>query len=51
MVVTLNRKRGGRDGVYRCEIRDAMDITQKIYIGVYTANTGEWYIATSMPDE
>ena len=43
MVVTLNRRRGGVDGVYLCEIPDAMDITQKIYIGVYTANAGEWY--------
>ena len=41
MVVTLHRKRGGEDGVYHCEIPDAMGITQKIYIGMYTANTGE----------
>ena len=45
-VVRLHRRRGGEDGVYRCEIPDAMNVTQKIYIGVYTANTGEWYIDT-----
>ena len=44
MVVTLNLRRSGEDGVYYCVVRDAMDITQTIYIGVYTANTGEWYI-------
>ena len=43
MVVALHRRRGGVDGVYLCEIPDAMDITQKIYIGVYTANAGEWH--------
>ena len=51
MVVTLNLRRSGEDGVYYCVVRDAMDVTQKIYIGVYTANTGKWYIDTSMPDE
>ena len=42
MVVLLHRRRGGVDGVYRCEIPDAMKVTQTIYIGVYTASTGEW---------
>ena len=50
-VVTLNRRRDGEDGVYYCVVRDSMDITQKIYIGVYTANTSEWYIDASMPEE
>ena len=45
-VVRLHRRRGGVTGVYCCEIPDAIDITQKIYIGVYTGNTGEWYIDT-----
>ena len=43
MVVLLKRKRGGEDGVYCCEIPDAMDVIQTIYIGVYTASTGERY--------
>ena len=51
MVVLLHRRRGGEDGVYYCVVRDSMDITQKIYIGLYTANTGEWYIDASMPEE
>ena len=42
MVVLLHRRRGGVDGIYRCEIPDAMNVTQTIYIGVYTASTGEW---------
>ena len=29
------------DGVYRCEIPDAMNVNQTLYIGVYTNNTGE----------
>ena len=41
MVVRLNRRRGGEDGIYRCEIPDSMDVTQTIYIGVYTVRTGE----------
>ena len=41
MVVRLNRRRGGEDGIYRCEIRDSMNVIQNIYIGVYTASTGE----------
>ena len=44
MTVSLHRRRGGEDGVYRCEVLDAMNITQTIYIGVYTADTGEQYI-------
>ena len=43
MVVGLNRRRGGEEGIYRCEIRDSMNVTQTVYIGVYAANssTGE----------
>ena len=41
MVVRLHRRRGGEDGIYCCEIPDAMNVTQTIYIGLYTASTGE----------
>ena len=41
MWVRLNRRRGGENGIYRCEIPDSMSVTQTIYIGVYTTNTGE----------
>ena len=41
MVVLLHRKRGGVEGIYRCEIPDAMNEIQSIYIGVYSASTGE----------
>ena len=43
MVVRLHRRRGGVAGIYRCEIPDSANVTQTIYIGVYTAGTGEWY--------
>ena len=39
MVVRLNRRRGGEDGIYRCEIPDSVNVTQTVYIGVYTAKT------------
>ena len=41
MVVLLHRRRGGVTGNYRCEISDAMNVTQNLYVGVYTKNTGE----------
>ena len=41
MVVHLHRRRGGVEGIYRCEIPDAMNVTQTIYIRVYSASTGE----------
>ena len=42
MVVRMNRRRGGVEGIYRCEIPDAMNVTQTIYIGVCSVSTGEW---------
>ena len=41
MVVALQHTGGGVEGIYSCEISDSMNVTQTIYIGVYTANTGE----------
>ena len=41
MVVRLYRRRGGEDGIYRCEIPESRNVFQTIYIGVYTASTGE----------
>ena len=41
MVVVLHRTRGGVDGIYRCEIPDSMNVNQTIYIGVYSAGSGE----------
>ena len=45
-VVLLHRRRGGAEGIYRCEIPDTLGFTQTIYIGVYSASTGEWYMYT-----
>ena len=39
MEVRLQRRRGGEEGIYHCEIPDAMNVTQTIYVGVYPANT------------
>ena len=47
MVVLLHRRRGGEEGIYRCEIPDAMNINQTIYIGVYSTSTGEWMLFCS----
>ena len=40
-MVRMNRGRGGEDGIYYCEIPDSTNVMQIIYIGVYTATTGE----------
>ena len=44
MVVDMNRRRGGVEGIYRCEIPDTLGLIQTLYIGVYSASTGEWYM-------
>ena len=41
MAVYMHRRRGGEKGIYYCEIHDSMNVMQTIYIGVYTAGTGE----------
>ena len=43
-VVRMFRRKGGVDGLYRCDIPDAANVFQTIYIGVYNASSGEWYI-------
>ena len=40
-VVRLNRRRGGVTGIYFCVIPDAAGVDQTMFIGVYTASTGE----------
>ena len=44
MVIQLYRRRGGVGGIYSCEIPDSMNVIRTIYIGMYTANTGEFYM-------
>ena len=41
MRIYLNRRGGGEEGIYRCVIPDSTNVLQTIYIGVYTARTGE----------
>ena len=43
MVVHLHRRRGGVEGIYRCEIPDAVNIIQTIYIRLYSADTDGEY--------
>ena len=40
-VVFLHRRRGGVNGIYSCVIPYAINLTQTIYIGVYSASNGE----------
>ena len=42
MVLLLHRRRGGVEGIYSCVVPDATNVTQTIYIGVYSAVAGEW---------
>ena len=46
MMIPMQRRGDLEDGIYRCEIPDTMNVTQTIYIGVYSASTGEWHIYT-----
>ena len=46
----MNRRRGGVEGIYRCEIPDSMNVTQTIYIEVYSISTGEWMILPCSAD-
>ena len=41
MMVPLHRRRGGEEGIYHCEIPVSTNINQTIFIGLYTANSGE----------
>ena len=48
MMIRLNRRRGGVEGIYSCKIPDSMNVIQTIYIGVYSASTGELYMYTAV---
>ena len=45
MMVRMQRRRGGPEGIYRCMIPDTFGFIQTLYIGVYLANTGEWFMS------
>ena len=53
-MVHLHRRRGGVEGTYRCEIPDAKNVTQTIYIGVYNtigkSFPTHWYILKRFDD-
>ena len=44
-VVRMHRREGGVNGIYHCVIPDTTGVNQTIYIGMYTASTGERCIA------
>ena len=48
MMVRMQRRRGGAEGIYRCAIPDTFGFIQNIYIGVYSANTGELLMYTAV---
>ena len=41
-IVRLNRRRGGVTGIYGCLVPDTLNTDQPLYIGLYTASTGEY---------
>ena len=50
-VVRMNRREGGVDGIYHCVVPVSLGppiVYQNIYIGVYTASTGELYMHTEV---
>ena len=49
MVVRMHRRRGGVEGIYRCVIPDSTNVTQTIYIGVYTAGSSESMLCSFQP--
>ena len=40
MMVLMHRRRGGVTGMYRCDMPDQNENPHRLYVGVYTANTG-----------
>lgn len=40
-LVLMHRRRGGVAGIYRCDIPDIVNVTQTLYIGLFTASTGK----------
>ena len=43
MIISLHHKKGGVNGIYRCEIPDTMNIIQTMYIRLYSADTDGEY--------
>lgn len=43
MKVLMHRRRGGVTGIYHCDIPGQNEDTHKLYVGVYTPNTGGYF--------
>ena len=41
VILMHRRRRGGVNGIYSCEMPDATNVTQTVYIGVYSRTDGE----------
>ena len=42
-MVLMHRRRGGVTGIYHCDIPGHNEDTHKLYVGVYTRNTGGYF--------
>ena len=43
MMVFLHRRRGGVNGIYHCMVPDQSGDQLRLYVGVYTSNTGRYF--------
>ena len=43
MMILMHRRRGGVTGIYRCDIPDQTEDPRRLYVGLYTANTGGYF--------
>ena len=43
MVVLMHRRKGGATGIYYCDIPNQNEDPRRLYVGVYTTNTGGYF--------
>jgi len=48
MMVLMHHRRGGVNGIYHCDIPDQTENPRRLYVGVYTANTGGYFKTHNM---
>ena len=48
MMVLMHRRRSGVTGIYRCDIPGQNEYPRRLYVGVYTANTGGYFKTHNM---
>ena len=42
-VILSRNSEGTTTGIFRCDIPDANNVLQSLYVGIYTSTTGEFY--------